>query len=568
MNSAFDYNLYFGNALQQIKHIRAPHAKQADVDDFNWNIVKQQELFDFGDSNFYKHANVVSHARNISLRCLYQIIMQLSKEYGVHFDVIPVIPETDKRLNVRFTLKDTKAKELLFFCEIAECNLWKDKTGETPEMEKFIEEQGASGCKYIYLMFDYAYLQIIGHNNDESDPGRGHNFYAIKCFFENYFGIEEYNQFKDSLKQYVQEVKAYLGYSTVKSLTPSALVNFRKITEKEMLRFPYHQLISIKLYDKKNRKFCLDETEYKKIQQQFIDSKTYLVMFGEKDFAESLITAEWLYDSMKKAQAVDLTAIGMGYFKAMEQLLFELVCLHKNENRTMRKAFSRKDLPVEVELNDANIEENAIDTSIGSIAVFYKNNPDMLRTDLHHSTKEYVKEKIFKYANLRNGYMHKHNICAWDKIDQIRSETFNMMFLLLGSQLLLETDLQMLGKPDDDIFTDYYRLCEYVNYHSGELFFAVFEDGKEDVFIALNDPNMTTSEKKYIAYSGIYMKDLAPAGRKYRITETSLPEEIYLGKMDFGNGEMIDFKPVKVKKVFENHKFIGPNIANDDEFDY
>ena len=45
------------------------------------------------------------------------------------------------------------------------------------------------------------------------------------------------------------------------------------------------------------------------------------------DFAESLITAEWLRDSMRKAHAIDLTVIGTGYFKAAEQLLFSLAKL-------------------------------------------------------------------------------------------------------------------------------------------------------------------------------------------------------------------------------------------------
>lgn len=64
--------------------------------------------------------------------------------------------------------------------------------------------------------------------------------------------------------------------------------------------------------------------------------KTYQVMLGDHHFSESLITAEWLYDSMKKAQAIDLTVIGMGYFKAVERVLFELICLHKMKTDTSK----------------------------------------------------------------------------------------------------------------------------------------------------------------------------------------------------------------------------------------
>lgn len=37
-----------------------------------------------------------------------------------------------------------------------------------------------------------------------------------------------------------------------------------------------------------------------------------------------------------------------------------------------------------------------------------------------------------------------------------------MIFLLLGAQKLTDDDLDQLGMPDTDEFSDYSRLCEYV----------------------------------------------------------------------------------------------------------
>lgn len=568
MEKTFDYNIFFRSALQEIKNIRAPHTKKISDIESVWEKVKQQKLFDFGDVNFEKHSNVVSFANKISLLCLYNIILQIIKVNKLPLTVIHDQPKAIKGFEICFVIKDNNANEVLLFSKIVESAMWRQKGKEPEEVNQFLSKQRVNKCKYIFFMKDYAYLQIINHNEDENDPGRGFNFYSIKWFVENYVGKEEYKKFESALISYTESVDAYLGYSTVKSLTPSALVNFRKRVEKELLEYPYHKLTDIKVLDKKKRELNLSLLEQEKLAEQFINKKNYLIMLGKSDFAESFITAEWLYDSMMNAKAIDLTVIGIGYFKAVEQLFFDMICLRKNEGRKMRRVYSRKDLEPEIELNDDYIAEEVLDSTLGSMAVFYSRNLDILRTDLHQYTKNYVKESIFKYVDLRNGYLHKHNIRHWSKIDEIREATYNMVFLLIGSQELSSNDLITLKIADYDIFTDYYRLCEYLNYHSNELFYVKINDEYEDFFISLNDYQMDVSEDNYVTYSGIYFRNLDPRGRKYRFSDGNLPQQIFSAKFDFGNKETICFMPVKEDKIFENGKFLGSNIATDDEFDY
>ena len=278
----------------------------------------------------------------------------------------------------------------MIFKEIEDCSFWKIKGKEPEAIADFMKNVSAKSCKYIYLVYDYAYLQVIGHNDDESDPGRGYNFYSLKWFFETYYGAEEYGRFLDKLNHYLIAVNDYLGYILLKSLTPNAMLNFRKITERKIIDYPYDRLMA-----RKAKEYELSADAFKLIRQQFIDASTYLIALGNSDFSESLITAEWLYDSMKKAQAIDLTVIGMGYFKAVEQLLYSLICLHANEGRQMKKDFSRKDLPFMVDLTYTAIEDEAIDTTIGAMANFYKDNLNMLRGELNWHTSKYVRETIF-----------------------------------------------------------------------------------------------------------------------------------------------------------------------------
>ncbi len=563
MEKKFNYSSLFEQALSRIKSLRAPRADRLEVKDLQWDIVQEQALFNFGGEDFEKSVTVYKGANSISVSCLHFIIGQLFKMYDYSTEDVAIDPSGNERVfgRVRFAFKDNRSKTLLLFKDIEDSSLWKKKDGEPDAICELMQQNACEKCKYIYLMFDYAYLQLVGHNDDESDPGRGYNLYSLKWFFEEYFGQEEYEQFNIAVTAYISEVNSYIGYVTIKTLIPSSLINFRKNVERTLVNFEYEQLLSIKYNG-----FELREEEYKKIRKQFLDDRTLLTLLGSKDFAESLITAEWLYDSMKKAKAIDLTIIGMGYFKAVEQLLYDLICLHKNQGLTIRKDYSRKDLPPEIPLNDQNINDKAIDVTLGSMAVFVRDNAQVLfRNDLAWKTKKFVREAIFKYADLRNGYFHKDNIHQPERIEEIRDVSFYMFFLLLGAYDLSEDSLVNLGLSQI-VQNDYYRLCEYVDYHSGMLFVLDLGYGEDQYGIACADLFTKVVENRYVQYSGVYFKEIQ--GRTFRFTEGNLPKEIYLGKFEFERSELVSAEPVKVKKIFENGKYVGPSIAEENEIGY
>ena len=112
-----------------------------------------------------------------------------------------------------------------------------------------------------------------------------------------------------------------------------------------------------------------------------------------------------------------------------------------------------------MDLTDTAIEDEAIDTTIGAMANFYKDNLNMLRGELNWHTRKYVCETIFEYGDLRNGYFHKDNIHDWKKIDTIRDATFSIIFLLLGSHSLSEQNSSKLGMPQRNEYSDYAKLC-------------------------------------------------------------------------------------------------------------
>ena len=563
MEKEFNYSSLFTQAIQKIKRVRNPHASKPEFSDMKWDDVRNELVFDFGGNEHEKYERIINAALNISISCMRVIIMKLGEIYGYKFLPVDIHIETEKTSKIYFAIKDEDKKVLLLFKALEEGPGWKLKGKEPEEIQKVMNEIEASACKYVYMVYENAYLQMIGHNDDKNDPGRGYNLYGLKWFWESYFCEEEYKRFLTSVKKYIDQVNEYIGYTYTKTLSNTALINFRKITEHELRIENYDILLTKEQRDNNGRKLSLSKTDFKRIQEQFFDEQTILMLVGNHDFAESLITAEWLYSSMKQAKAIDLTVIGTGYFKAVEQLLYEFICLHKNEGRKIKKNKSKDMVP----LSEANInKKDYLDTTLGSMANFYKDNIDILRNDIGVS-RDYVRETIYAYTKVRNGYFHKSNIHDWEKIDEIRSETFQLLFLILGSQQLSLEERESLGQLDTKTFDDYYKLCEYVNYHSNELFFINL--GQEDAMvIAVSDMYMETDACDYIRYSGVYFKELGRGGRTFKFDKDNLPLVIYTGKFVFAKTEGVCFEPVKKTKVFENGKFIGKSIVDEDKFSY
>jgi|LSQX01.3.fsa_nt_gb hypothetical protein len=548
MFESFDYNRFFDEAFKEIQLIRNPQPERPEKIDSQFNFLKQQEVFNYGGKDFERFNNVVNASKKISYYFLARVISSMLERYSLSHTVRFDVSIKDEHLSpIAFTILDSKSQTLYVFKETEKDNLW--QTSDPPEIKAVMAEQKACFCKYVYLVYDHAFLQLINHNDDEADPGRGHNLYSLKWFWETFFGKEEYMSFEKSVKAFVQRVTEYLGYACVKSLSSNTLINFKRIIEKSILSFPYNTMVNL-------------ETDYPSIEIQFFDAKYYYLLLGTSDFSESLTSSEWLYDSIKKAKAIDLTAIAIGYFKSIEQLLYCFLSIHIDEGRKY-KVNEHSSL---ISLTKSNLNENI---TIGSMAWFIKYNMDLLKDDLSLTTKEYVKEKIFQYANLRNGYTHKHNIHDWSDIEKIRSETYVVAFLVIGAFKYTEPQLRKMGRPDLSPYDDYYRLCEYVDYYSGNLFCLEKKDGLQYWCISCPDMKKEIINNTTVRYSGVYFKFFDPENKQvFGIEKTGLPKTIYLGKLTFGRDNKIEIQKQIVCKIFEDGKFIRPLVSEEKELDY
>lgn len=527
----------FARALRDIRIIRNPHSGYLELKTSEWKQAKKEDFMSYAGERYYEYENMVESVRSITYRLLCMIFQYLIEKHKVELEFIKINSQPQIGNPIIFTLLDNKTNELIFFKEMETVPFWKSDGVEPQSIERIINDNNANGCKYVYLMYDHAYAQVASHNDDTKDPGRGTNIYALRWFFETYFEDENWNDFEELLKEYFVKLEDYIGYFPVKTLTANSAINFRKVTENILRHFEYKELLNIK-QENNGKVFWLKDTEFKKIDKQFSTDNYLRIMIGNTDFAESLMTAEWLYDSMQKAKAIDLTVICTGYFKAVEQLMYELILNYQKDSC--------------IELGEL-IQE---DITLGSMANFFKIHKEhIFNKEIHFRTRKYVIENLFAYSRLRNGFFHKHNIKDINVIDKIKKETYYTIFLLVGTFGFSDANKIIADIREKTDKKDFQKLCEYVDYHRGSVFILKALNGHEVSARALPDVNARVVNDTNIEYTGIYFEG-------FHIPGEHLPQEVWLAMV----GK--DMLPQKKYMVYKDGKFIGNEITKEDGYTY
>ncbi len=561
MKSDFCYSNYWNRAFSIIASARKPRAIQQDKNDLEWYKVENQRLFDFCQKDFAYSSSLIGFARKTSIDCLKNIIIDLHEHYHKKCKIIDT-SELSFGSKIYFAIKEIDGC-LVIFKDIEESSIWKRKEAEPPVIQEYIKKEHCDGCKYIYLMRDEAYLQVIGHNDDESDLGRGFNLYSIKDYIRMYF-TDEYDSFSDELSKYIYKVDGLIGFSITKSLNIYALDGFKRIIQRNAVLIDIDSIERNVVVGKDNKEFNICKADLEILRKRYVDDEGFYLLFGQSDFSESIITAEWLYDSMKKADAIDFTVIGMGYFKAVEQLLYELIYTKVDQPDYQIKSSSGSN---KLPFTQDNIKSGLLDLSLGAMATFVKDYKDKLFVrEISFKAKRYVQEAIFSYARLRNGYFHKHNIHEMNVIESIKKQSWNMFFLLVSAFEISIKEKKKLGY-ECCVKSDYDKLCEYVDNHFGNIFYINI-DNREELAIGYKDPLVEYKDNK-IVYSGVYFKEIGSEGRVVRFKE-HLPLKVYLGKL--GTSATVDnsisIKPEKVTLIFDDGKFVGPSYADDLSMNY
>ena len=500
--SMINYETIEQSALLKIRNIRAEYSDSQVVLTEESMQAFDSVLFDYSVRNHSLYEFVNKQVEEYLYDLLEKIIMNLCVNNNIKVTNTIQINTINGKKTLRlkelfalyknaplFAIVINEENELVMYCF--------KKFGiqnQIPEykMSDILHSVGIQRYHYISLVEKNAYAEIINFKENEKDESKGTNRYSIKWFFENFFGIDEYIDFKNFEDSLTNKIKSYLGFAVVKNLTPNALFSFKKNVQEEITSFDYERL----LVTNGN----LSKELFQRIKSQYIDERYYTAMLNEEsfssissisgcEFSKSFITAEWLYQSMSSTGKMDLTSIAMGFFKSIEQLLFVFVSTHANENKwidTYNRPENWKDYPPYKRKWQSRLDISTLKAKKNFIMqermIHFLEDYDDLFFDVlvRPCLIEYLKDA----QQLRNGYFHKDNLSDPNIVIKARNDAFVISFLLLGSMCISEEGKKILGIPTDN--NHYEDLCDYINNHQHQTYY--YEDNNVMV-VAVGQPD-------------------------------------------------------------------------------
>ena len=445
-------------------------------------------------------------------------------------------------------------------------------------LDELMKAAGLSKQCYVSFVEDEAFSEIINHNYDDKDPTRGTNIFSLKQFVEGIFGKDEYAKFRGYANQFTEKVKDYFGFALVRTLKPNAVLNFKKSVRDSLKKLDISETGAI----------GIKESQREIIESHFFDDMNYEILFGNSDFAQSYLTAEWLYSSLSNAGNIDLTAIAMGYFKAIEQLLFGFIKNHTQEKDGIpRRIYVGKgkeysDAGGKVLLTDSlvNDKQKLKDFSLASLTGFfgfhnrnddkyYSRNKDLLVKGINDETYQFIVDTFDGIAGMRNGYFHKENLTDWIDVKQARNKALLVFYILLGAYVISDSDKLELGMVQVEGHDDFYKLCEYLNRKAYETTFLkipiIYTSKNSDPYgfsLPYHDDFIEYDNYGEPIYSGACLKQFGKNGRIMALDRDAVPEELWEGVLEISRSVPISITPSGAKKqIYCRGKF----VAEDEE---
>lgn len=429
-------------------------------------------------------------------------------------------------------------------------------------IKDLIQEKNIDKIKYVSFVKKNAFTEILDTTNPEEDENSANNIYSFKYYFEQHFGVDEYKCFEKYITQFIKDVEEYVGVAVVRTLKPNALFGFRNKVVETIRGLDYPEIIS-ELQGKE-----LTQNQKQSINEQFFGMKYYMAMVGERDFAKSFITAEWLYKSLGNPGYIDLTSIAMGYLKAAEQLLYRFVELNTYEKTNWRNTIDVGTIKM-LDLTDSLLKEKKDFITLGNMTFFFGRNGNrrLLNNEKDTELFEIIKAILSKIKGLRNGYFHKDNLegdDGWAIVEDIRNGTLAAFYLFLGAYDLSNIKDEELGinrKNEDDQFN---KLCKHCNSCAmsdpGQeipIFYLEDTDDKYDFYLAVPDPIVEYDANGNANYSAVYLKRIGPDGEGIKLLRDYLPEKISEGRLTIHVKETLEIEPTGPETtIFEAGKFL------------
>lgn len=454
--------------------------------------IENSELFHYADPDFYFFRFTISRQEKSTVHFLARILLRVMERYEIRFEIPDntfafIISDKGKKYGYGFNDfdQDQDVNTLLRQNEVDEAFIL--RTWKPGRADEWISRENvqyvAKGQK----------LKVI----------------SLATFFEQYFGVPEYLDFLSAIDQYLRDAKEITGYKSIKYFSTMNLATQKAFLEKMLLDWQYksYEFKIIDRTDEKVQKFLyfspslFPKTELDTMERNYISDALYKAMIGSQDFAESFLTSEWLFHSLKELKHFDYTAIISGYLKSIEQLLYKIVMLNVDNNckitmssagETLSKAIKNqittykkvRDTWIVIPIHETgkkyieltSIQVQYMDSSMGTFEFFLKNNPHIL---VYPERSKTIADMVSCFRiECRNGFFHTHNLSDWKTVEMVRSNAMYLYFVLLGGCMIPKTKLSDLGFLTNDSFDE---LCKKIREfrHYNTKFVFEYADGSK-----------------------------------------------------------------------------------------
>lgn len=537
--------------LNSVKHLRD-----------QWNYSSDNSLFsdltdlcDICGADGNQYSYIVRASKKATFETINTTVFSLLQAYGIAATPVQ-LTFNEKNLTHTYVIENV----LYVFREFGI-----NKRLPNEIIEKLKERLKISDYKYIIPAEGDVFAEIINHNDDESDPSRGTHSYTLQYFFSEFFAADEYEKFKEFYKKYVQAVRSYFGVAIVKTLRPNALFSYKRSAREKINSFEYQKRLS---------DFCpalsLSSQQKAIIENQYFQQGYSSALTGKLPFATCFMTAEWLYDSfLESAGAIDLSAISMGYFKAIEQFLYDFIGFHTTEKDGKRRDIKFSKYEQWTSFTDSNYADHRESCTLGTLTKFLQSRYqyDLIRPEIDANTRTIIVELLSKTSGLRNGYFHKDNIDEWEKVKKDRALAYLFFYYVLGSYKF-EGDAKshfefMIPTPKDEtqkLFEYTHALSFAADPFSPPILYFGDDAEKSPYVVPMHDNFVEYDEYGDPTFSGLYYYFIGHPEFTQKKGKDDLPDVICEGRLIIGKGEdqPIGIKVTGPEKViFKDGKFLG-----------
>lgn len=388
-------------------------------------------LLNLGDTRYHSYASMVETNEFRAVKTIERLVVSLFQQRNdPRFSFYPIDPrysrmmpeEQAKTRPFQTILTENKVKCGIVFCVAKDEKVFSSAflDGQfTVDKLKFVKIVDPNEEWYEYIIAD--------DNRNNGKHAIQIEKATIREFWEQYFGRDEYDLLVAHINAFNEQARDIIGFSTIVTPTDTALARFRTKTGDMLRTHPYTEHIPDNIYQHQVDIWI----------KNYIDRGLWRAMVGTSNFAVSFISSEWNYNMYLLTENLDLTSIVAGYMKSVEQLIWAIIGFQtKNSFKIKAKGGGLVEFSAE--------NESLIDSTLGSLEQVFKRNSWMF--DVNDFAKRHIVDAIADWREKhRNGFFHKHNLQSIDKVKEIREQTLQLYFLILGGCTISDADFTKLG---------------------------------------------------------------------------------------------------------------------------